>query len=65
MVWYFLLLKKAPKSQLGPIYFALLVWFTNHPVEGIIKNIKTGELESDNENLRQAEMFKIGIHQKL
>ena len=34
MVWYFLLLKKAPKSHFEPIYFALLVWFTYHPVEG-------------------------------
>jgi hypothetical protein len=34
MVWYFLLLKKAPKSHFEPFYFALLVWFTYHPVEG-------------------------------
>ena len=25
--------KKAPKSHFEPIYFALLVWFTYHPVE--------------------------------
>jgi hypothetical protein len=35
MVWYFLLLKKASKSHFDPIYFALLVWFTYHPVEGV------------------------------
>jgi hypothetical protein len=43
----FFLLKKAPKSHFEPIFFALLVWFTNHPVEGRarnIKKIKTGEL---------------------
>ena len=34
MVWYFLLLKKAPKSHFEPIYFVLLVWFTYHPVGG-------------------------------
>ena len=34
MVRYFLLLKKAPKSHFEPIYFALSVWFTYHPVEG-------------------------------
>ena len=33
MVCYFLLLEKAPKSHFEPIYFALLVWFTYHPVE--------------------------------
>jgi hypothetical protein len=44
MVWYFLLFKKAPKSHFEPIYFALLVWFTYHPVEGNIKKIKTDEL---------------------
>ena len=33
MVCYFLLLEKAPKSHFEPIYFALLVWLTYHPVE--------------------------------
>jgi hypothetical protein len=34
MVWYFSLLEKGPKSHFEPIYFALLVFFTYHPVEG-------------------------------
>ena len=34
MVWYFSLLEKGPKSNFEPIYFALLVFFTYHPVEG-------------------------------
>ena len=33
MIWYFLSLKKAPKSHFEPIYFALSVRFTYHPVE--------------------------------
>ena len=33
VVYYFLLLEKAPKSHFEPIYFTLLVWFTYHPVE--------------------------------
>ena len=33
MVFTFYYLKKAPKSHFEPIYFALLVWFTYHPVE--------------------------------
>ena len=35
MVWYFSLLEKGPKSHFEPIYFALLVFFTYHPVEGV------------------------------
>ncbi len=34
MVNYFLFLEKGPKSHFEPIYFALLVIFTYHPVEG-------------------------------
>jgi hypothetical protein len=34
MVWYISLLEKGPKSHFEPIYFALLVFFTYHPVEG-------------------------------
>jgi hypothetical protein len=33
VVCYFLLLEKAPNCHFEPIYFALLVWFTYHPVE--------------------------------
>jgi hypothetical protein len=36
-IWWFVTfyyLKKAPKSHFEPIYFAILVWVTYHPVEG-------------------------------
>ena len=45
MVWYFSLLKKGPKSHFEPIYFALLVFFTYHPVDARnIKKMKIDEL---------------------
>ena len=31
----FFLLEKAPKSDFEPILFALILWFTNHLVEGM------------------------------
>ena len=45
MVIHFLLLEKDTKSHFEPIYFALLVWFTYHPVESAQhqKKIKTDE----------------------
>ena len=45
MVWYFSLLEKGPKSHFEPIYFALLVFFTYHPVDARnIKKMKIDEL---------------------
>ena len=65
MVCYFFYLKKALKSHIEPIYFALLVWFTYHPVEGAKhkEKIKTDELGiNEHVGLKILAKIKIYIH---